>query len=83
MDVVKLSGLRLNEEELQKATERLCIFGASGSGEYVRELQEFLSLHSLALLDPGFRSFYLIYAKVKELIDFPLEFDDILQALSM
>lgn len=82
MDVVKLSGLRLNEEELQKATERLCIFGASGSGEYVRELQEFLSLHSLALLDPGFRSFYLIYAKVKELIDFPLEFDDILQALS-
>jgi hypothetical protein len=82
MDIAKLSGLSLDENELRLATQRLCMFGASGSGEYVRELQEFITLHAMALLDPGFRPIQLIYSKVRELVNFPWEFDDISLALS-
>jgi len=81
MDVNRVPGLNLSKAEYDEALGKLCLFGASGSGEYIEELMDFLSLQSLALLDPAFHSVREIFAKTKIIVNFPFEIDEVIESL--
>jgi hemerythrin-like domain-containing protein len=82
MDVRQLTGLAaISQDELRDVTRRLCYFAAKGSQNYVSELMEFLVLNSLAKLDPGAHYTKEIYSKLRELISFQFEYEQVLSAL--
>ncbi|MBN2501696.1 MAG: hypothetical protein JXB38_13015 [Anaerolineales bacterium] len=82
IDVGKTAGLSLSQQELDEIVPRLCFFAPSGSGEYLRDLHEFLALQALSMLPSGQRTAMEVFEKVKATIGFRVEYEEIHDALA-
>jgi hypothetical protein len=81
-DLTSITGIQMSQTELENAIQRLCYFAPTGSGEYVRELHEFLALQSMSMLPAKLLTAREIHNRVVASIGQRFEFEEILEALN-
>lgn len=82
MSMDKITGLHVAPDEFDGIVKRLCFFAPSGSGAYLRELLEFLTLQSMATLPSKMLSAREIYQKLVKTIGQRFEYEEILDAIA-
>lgn len=77
----KITGLPLAAHDLNDVVKRLCFFAPTGSGAYLRDLLEFLTLQAMSMLPSMQLSARDIYQKLIEVIGARFEYEEVLDAL--
>lgn len=78
----KTLGFKVPGTDLSAVMNQLCVFAPTGSGTYVRELHEFLSLQALSMLPAGYHNARNILSKIKTSLGRRFEYEEILNALN-
>lgn len=83
MDTITINqlSLKLSNDEFENVVKRLCFFAPSGSGSYIRDLHDFITLQALSVMPSGQHSAHEIYSKIREIFGPRFEYEEIFDAL--